>query len=72
MIIGLLVSAFLAIGISYLFQFFISRSKDTEITDEEGNLYELTETGDLKPKRNTISLEESQIKNLDAKTTSND
>ena len=72
MIIGLVLSALLAASISYAFQYFISRSKDTEITDEEGNLYELTETGDLKPKRNTISLEESQFKNLDAKTTTND
>jgi hypothetical protein len=69
MVIGLVVSTFLALGISYAFQYFISRSKESEITDEDGNLYELTETGDLKPKRNTISLEDSQMKNTDAKTT---
>ena len=72
MIIGLGLSALLAVSISFAFKFFISRSKETEITDEEGNLYELTETGNIKPKRNTISLEDSQLKNIEERTASND
>lgn len=64
MVLGLGLVLSFGFFVTFLFRLMISRSKDTEITDEDGNLYELTETGDVKPKRFTITLDETQFKEV--------
>lgn len=64
MFLGFVLLAFIAWSLYAFSKWLVVKSGDTEITDEEGNLYELTETGNVKPKRNTISLAPDQDLNL--------
>ena len=42
----------------------VIKSNNNDIKDEEGNLYEMTSNGDVKPKRHTISLSDDQTLNI--------
>lgn len=62
MILAILVLFVLASSAYYCTLWLVKREKDSEIVDENGNVYELNDDGEgVRPKRNTISLEPDQL-----------
>lgn len=62
MVLGFIILALLTICCYFsLVKLVKSTEKNQEIVDEQGNLYELTQEGSVRAKRNTITLQDDQL-----------
>jgi hypothetical protein len=60
MMLGLILSTALVISVMWICKFFRDSDHDSELVDDMGNIYEMSESGELRQKRLTISLVDNE------------